>query len=205
MLGRKGRDRRHGLAQLFGYYRSPVSNPEDGTSIQFYSYRSLLDFKLVSELPLPPMLGKLFVRTIREALVIIGIHHSDSHNEQKYIRWCPAALDSLPEFEFVYERSDMEKKRINNIEKVITRIARRLLLLPLKRIDPGYAASIHYAGTLPYSAEHGTTADDQVSGFKNVYVGDSSAWNYLPAKGLSFTVMANSVRVARHVASRLSR
>jgi hypothetical protein len=32
-----------------------------------------------------------------------------------------------------------------------------------------------------------------------VYLGDGAAWNFLPAKGLSFTLMANALRIADRV------
>ena len=36
-----------------------------------------------------------------------------------------------------------------------------------------------------------------------MYVGDSAGWRSLPAKGLTFTLMANAVRVAERVVADL--
>jgi hypothetical protein len=36
-------------------------------------------------------------------------------------------------------------------------------------------------------------------------VGDSSTWRHLPAKGLTFTLMANAIRVAEHLLRDLGR
>jgi hypothetical protein len=38
--------------------------------------------------------------------------------------------------------------------------------------------------------------DGTIEGLPNVFAGDSSSWNSLPAKGLSFTLAANAIRVA---------
>jgi choline dehydrogenase-like flavoprotein len=64
---------------------------------------------------------------------------------------------------------------------------------------PLHGASIHYAGTLPYSAEDRpltTTPDGMLRNAPNVYVADGSSWRFMPAKGLTLTLMANARRVA---------
>ena len=72
------------------------------------------------------------------------------------------------------------------------------------RVPNGH--SIHYAGTLPMGAgkspyrcsEHG-----KLRGTGAVYIADSSTFPVLPAKNMSFTMMANAMRVARHVAQEM--
>jgi hypothetical protein len=67
-------------------------------------------------------------------------------------------------------------------------------------VDPGPAGSIHYAGTIPADNPINplvrTLPDGTIEGLPNVFAGDSSSWNSLPAKGLSFTLAANAIRVA---------
>ncbi len=60
-------------------------------------------------------------------------------------------------------------------------------------------SSVHYAGTLPMSrseAEHTTGADGAVRGFRGLYVVDGAGFPWLPAKNLTFTLMANATRIA---------
>lgn len=60
-------------------------------------------------------------------------------------------------------------------------------------------SSVHYAGTLPMSraeAEHTTTALGEVRGFPDLYVIDGAVFPWLPAKNLTFTLMANATRIA---------
>ena len=81
------------------------------------------------------------------------------------------------------------------------RLLLRLGVVPYGRIDPGAASSIHYAGTLPVGTGPAPTRPDgRLEAAPRVYVGDSSSWRFLPAKGLTFTLMANALRVADHVA-----
>lgn len=60
-------------------------------------------------------------------------------------------------------------------------------------------ASVHYAGTLPMSREGGpgtTTPSCRSRDFENLWIADGSTFPFLPAKNVTFTLMANAVRVA---------
>jgi choline dehydrogenase-like flavoprotein len=60
-------------------------------------------------------------------------------------------------------------------------------------------ASVHYAGTLPMSpapGPDGTTTACRSARFENLWIVDGSTIPFLPAKNLTFTLMANAVRVA---------
>ncbi|HZQ23202.1 MAG TPA: GMC oxidoreductase, partial [Terriglobales bacterium] len=60
-------------------------------------------------------------------------------------------------------------------------------------------ASAHYSGTLPMSSEKSScTVSKQCEShdFENLYIVDGATFPFLPAKNLTFTLMANAVRVA---------
>lgn len=60
-------------------------------------------------------------------------------------------------------------------------------------------SSVHYAGTIPMSEEdreHTCRADGSVRGFRGLYVADGAGFPWLPAKNVTFTLMANAVRLA---------
>ena len=202
MLGRAADDRRHSLSQLVAIYRPPDA-PDDVVSVQFYGYRSLLLFKLVKEIPLPAWAGLQIARILASSLIVAGLHHSDAPSATKTLRIGPAGADALPEIRFDYAASDDERVRRIERERAILGLLFRLSLVPFSRIDPGAASSIHYAGTLPVGAAGGaacgTTPEGRLLDTRSVYVADSSSWTHLPAKGLTFTLMANAVRVAEHV------
>jgi len=72
----------------------------------------------------------------------------------------------------------------------------------LKRINPGYGASVHYAGTLPFSNEEKPftlARNGRLHGTKHVFVADSSGFEYLPSRGVTFTLLANAHNVAEGV------
>ena len=60
-------------------------------------------------------------------------------------------------------------------------------------------ASVHYAGTLPMTANSAPltcTPECRSRDFKNLYFVDGTTFPFLPSKNLTFTLMANAVRVA---------
>jgi len=60
-------------------------------------------------------------------------------------------------------------------------------------------ASVHYAGTLPMSTTPGRftcTPECRSRDFPNLYITDGATFPFLPAKNLTFTLMANAHRVA---------
>jgi choline dehydrogenase-like flavoprotein len=60
-------------------------------------------------------------------------------------------------------------------------------------------ASAHYAGTLPMSKEkrpYTTSESCQSHDFDNLFIVDGATYPFLPAKNVTFTLMANAMRVA---------
>ena len=60
-------------------------------------------------------------------------------------------------------------------------------------------ASVHYAGLLPMSRQAGdqtTSPFCQSHDFENLFLVDGTTLPFLPAKNLTFTLMANAARVA---------
>ena len=61
-------------------------------------------------------------------------------------------------------------------------------------------ASIHYAGTLPFGTGEGPfrlRPDGRLFESDHVWVADGSGFRYLPAKGLTLSLMANAHLVAQ--------
>jgi hypothetical protein len=100
-----------------------------------------------------------------------------------------------------YSLSDEEALKTDRRERQYLKALRILHCYPIKRVYPGYGASIHYGGTLPFSAEekpYSIGLDGKVQGTKRVFVADGSGFRYLPAKGLTLSLMANAHRTATH-------
>jgi choline dehydrogenase-like flavoprotein len=103
-----------------------------------------------------------------------------------------------------------------NYEWKSNQVAERRLIRAFRRIGyfsaaalcqyPAMGSSLHYAGTLPMKTNAGcyqTGADGRLYGTKAVYVADGACFSALPAKNLTFTIMANALRIARKVRTSL--
>lgn len=207
MFGQETLDRRHSLAQLSAVYQPRLADGARGSvQVQLYSYRSLLTFRLLGETPLGFRESLRAMRLLLPALVILGINHDDSRSERKYceLRHAPDGADVLS---VTYALTPEEQRRIAEREREVLRLFRQLGVWAIKRVHPGHGSSIHYAGTFPMTRDGGeltTAGDGRLHGLRAVYLVDGSVLPYLPAKGLTFTIMANADRVAGIVAKQLS-
>lgn len=204
MAGRDARDARHSLSQLAAIYRPP--DPAEGiVHAQLYSYRSLLAFKLLKESPLPFRQGIVVMRLLMPLFGILGIHHEDRPTPGKRLRLLKN--DGEGRLLIDYKPSPDEIARQQRNEKTLLGFFRKLGCRPVKLIRPGHGSSIHYGGTFPMSAserELTTDRSGRLAGTQSVYLVDGSVFPYLPAKGLTFTMMANAHRIGVELAKRLA-
>jgi choline dehydrogenase-like flavoprotein len=205
MLGKPGKDRRHSLSQL-GLVYDPERSGKPLIDAQTFSYRSLLLFKVAKESPLAVPESLRILRDVQSAFVIIGINHEDrpAPGKRCLLRRGTAGKRDTLEVEHAVEPA--EKRRQRRAEKAFLRLLRKLGCWPLRRIDPGEGSSIHYGGTLPMTVEDRELTADPVCrlrGTRSVYVADGSVLPFLPAKSLTFTLMANAERVGAAVAADL--
>ena len=196
MLGKPARDRRHSLSQLTVLMRAECDGP-DYVLAQIYSYRSLLLFRLLKDIPLPPKQGLLFLRLLATAFTCVNIHFPDRPSADRWIQL--EARNSGDVLRAGTTYSADEKAWIQSHEGRLLRFLAGLRCIPMGVNKPLHGASIHYAGTLPYSPEdrpYTTAPDGRLRHAPNVYVADGASWRFMPAKGLTLTLMANARRVA---------
>jgi hypothetical protein len=193
MLGRPARDQRHSLSQLTALMRAECDGP-DYVLAQIYSYRSLLWFRLLKNIPLPPRLALLFLRLTATAFTCVNLHFPDRPSPN---RWIQLADDGILRAHCEFTAAEDAWLRRN--ESRLLRFLTGLGCVPLGVTRPAHGASIHYAGTLPYaeaSRPFTTEPSGRLWGTSHIYVADGSNWRWLPAKGLTLTLMANARRVA---------
>lgn len=190
------------LAQLTVIH-DPTGDREHLVQSQLYSYRSLLLFRLLKESPLAYREGLRVMRALHSAFVIWVVQHEDVPTPAKTCvlrRGEPGGADAL---EVNYSLTTAEEKVCEDNETALARAFRRLGCWPLKRVHPEHGSSIHYGGQLPFSVEEKPLTTDPVTGRLRgtgaVFIGDGTAFRYLPAKGLTLTLMANANRIGLHV------
>lgn len=205
MLGRPARDERHSQAQLVGTLSASPDDP-DQIVIGFYSYRCLLLYRLVQEMPFPTRLGLLAARMLLSSLTVLGVHFPDHAAPGKWVE-LPAggAGDDVLHAEYVAPPTEVAM--IDAGMRAVSRALRALRLLPLRTVDPGNGSSIHYAGPLSTGKEYdelGTAPQGNLHAAPHVYIADSASWNFLPAKGPTLTIMAHARNVVVEAARSLA-
>ena len=90
------------------------------------------------------------------------------------------------------------KKELKEIRKLVATNFRKLgaFLIPGSFNLSKAGADVHYASTLPmgtYTSENG-----ELIGAKGIYLVDGSCLKNIPAKNLTFTIMANADRIGRN-------
>lgn len=156
---------------------------------------------VIDRFPLDLRTGVHMFRNIHAALGVINVNFHDTRRDD-----CTITLDvdddsGEPRLVMNYAPPPGERARIARTVKRLKKVLRKLGCL----VPPGMVhtrpmgASVHYAGTLPMSVEPRpmTVSPDCCShDFPNLYIADGATFPFLPAKNISFSLMANACRIA---------
>jgi hypothetical protein len=200
-FGRSAESKKLGLTQLSLFF-DPSRNNTKASVASLYSYQSLMLFRIVRHVPLDFKDARILMRYLMSGIVIMGIHHPDSQSPKKYLQLKKTPGTPTGDSLYIEYRLSDEEKRLNKKrERSFIKAMRKMGTFSLKRLDPGNGSSIHYAGTLPYSTKERLFTlhpSGRLHGTMRVYVADSSGFKYLPAPGLTFSLMANAHIVAEN-------
>lgn len=156
---------------------------------------------VVESIPLATRSAIGAFRDLRTALGILNVNFHDRRRRECYVELSPDHGNDRAPVEVRYRPRDGEGERLRSVRR---RIRRAMLKLGCV-VPPGTAhvrpmgASVHYAGTLPMSEEVAPlTASPgcQSHDVPNLYLVDGTTFPFLPAKNITFTLMANAIRVA---------
>ncbi len=156
---------------------------------------------VVPSLPLALRSAISIFRNLHAALGLVNINFSDYRREENLL-----ALERAPGGQtrllIEYSPPPDEAAKLKGAMRDFRRFLLRLGCLappPMTHIRP-MGASVHYAGVLPMSRRPQpltTSPDGRSHDFDNLYFVDGTTFPVLPAKNLTFTLMANAVRIAR--------
>ncbi len=202
MIGKGIEKNKTGFAQL-SLFQDESNKHVNVAMASIYTYRSLMLFRLIKEIPMDFLDSKLLMKYLLSGIVIMGIHHPEHSSKNKYLSLIKnedsITKDKLHVF---YSLSEMEERYISRRNTKFVAAMRKLGCYALKRISPDIGSSIHYAGTLPFKGEdipYTLQFNGRLNGTKNVYVADGSGFSFLPAKGLTLSLMANAHNVANGI------
>jgi hypothetical protein len=201
MLGKEFERHKLGFAQL-SLFLDEDHDLFDVSMASLYSYQSLMLFRMVRHVPFNFRDARIITRYLAPALVIMGLHQPDRPSAAKYVELLPDSTSITGDkLRTAYALNSVEVMTRRSREKKYIAALRSLRTYALKSIDPGFGSSIHYAGTIPFNRRdkpYTLSPSGKLHGTKHVYVADSSGFTYLPAKGLTFSLLANAHIIAHN-------
>ncbi|MCB9881968.1 MAG: GMC family oxidoreductase [Planctomycetes bacterium] len=172
----------------------------DGVHGLVTTLKTALVHPIVQSLPLGVRTSAHLFRNLHAALGLVNVNFADRRREtcRVFLR-CDEACDE-PTLCVEYVPPVGEEARIQRTLKAFRRFLRSLHCIAPKgmaHVRP-MGASVHYAGLLPMAAagDEGTTTSLGISRrHDNVVFADGTTFPSLPAKNLTFTLMANAARI----------
>jgi len=197
-LGKPLSEKKTSMAQAM--LLSIPKNPLEIVSVALYTYRSLLLTRLVQQSPLNIRDNLRLFNYLQSAFVIAGVHFPDTGSGYRKLTLIPDSNSPTGDaLKVDFQLDDSMIKQIKNGEYMVKRALKKMGIRVIKKLNPGLGSSIHYGGTLPVSTNEtlGTSGiNGRIHGTKNCYVADGSGFAFLPAKGITLSIMANAHRVA---------
>jgi hypothetical protein len=202
-LGRAMPEHNNSLTQL-AIVHDPDFRRRDVAVGTIFSYRSLLLFRLLREVPLGVRDARALLQYLLSGFLIAGFDHPQAYSDGKRL-WLEsdATSPTSDRLAIDYTLTGDELLGHDARERAFLGVLRSLGAWPIKRVHPPLGSSIHYAGTLPETerdAPFTLSASGRLHGTRNVYVADGSGFTFLPAKGVTLSLMANAHRVAAGLA-----
>jgi len=161
----------------------------------FYAIPGILRSDLFFRFPFSLRMNRAAVKYVLPALLLLQLFYPDQPVPDSWI-----SLEENGRLNIRYQR-----KCLGRVERHVLSVFRGIGYcgLPAFCDYPLPGNSFHYAGCLPMSldrdAPYRTTPEGLLNGTRNVYVADAAVFPSIPSKPLTFTIMANAMRIADQV------
>lgn len=191
-------EKRSFYAQLNLFYSGPIW--KETVVGMIYGVEGLLRSDLLFQFPFAARGCLAAARYILPATAVLQVFYPEDPDPSNTLR-----LDASGDLVI-----DYRPRAPGGVERHLLRVLRRAGLRGSARLiregRPG--ASVHYAGSLPMRERPGkkyeTDREGRLAGLRRVHVADAAAFPRLPAKNLTFTIMANAMRVGEAVRKELA-
>jgi hypothetical protein len=177
------------------------ASPQEYVHGQVTTLKTALIHPIVQNLPFDMKTSLAIFRNTHAALGLVNINLHDTRREENSVR-LELGADGAPATLLIhYHVGSTELERVRGATGRVRRVLWALNCV----VPPGMShvrpmgASVHYAGLLPMSEKPSawtTSKYGQSRDFDNLFFVDGTTFPFLPAKNLTFTLMANAARVA---------
>ncbi|MBI3665245.1 MAG: GMC family oxidoreductase [Acidobacteria bacterium] len=199
LIGRRYEPKRYQYHQIA--LTIAAADPIESVHGLVTTLKTALIHPIVPGIPFDLGTGVYWFRNMRAALGLVNVNFSDHRRDENYLALEADPASAQTRLLVNYRPDSSEAARIREATRTLQKVLWKLgCLAPsaMMHIRP-MGASVHYAGTIPMSADSATltcTRSCQSRDFENLYFVDGTTFPVLPAKNLTFTLMANAVRVA---------
>ena len=179
------------------------ASPRDYVHAQITTLKTALVHPLIQRLPFGLGASTSMFRSVHAALGLLNVNFRDTRRDESFVE-----LTDDGKLRIHYAPDRDEPNRIRRTLRRVKRALRKLNCI----VPPGMVhirpmgASVHYAGTVPMTASGGlqpaghvlsATPEGLSREIPNLFLADGATFPFLPAKNITFTLMANAVRIAR--------
>ena len=177
------------------------TSPKEYVHGQITTLKTALIHPIVEGVPCDLATSLYLFRQLHGALGLLNVNFHDTRRPDSHLTLEVDGTSAASRLVVEYVPAPNETARLRRINRRVKRILRALNchVPPLMTHVRPMGASVHYAGTLPMSATHTaltTSMYGQSHDFPNLFLVDGSVLPFLPAKNVTFTLMANATRVA---------
>ncbi|MFV1986742.1 MAG: GMC oxidoreductase [Gemmatimonadota bacterium] len=181
----------------------PGERPDEYVHGQITTLTSAQAHPIMETMPFDLRTAGYVFRNARAALGLLNLNFHDRRRDT-----CGVSIDppgeratDVPVLRTAYEPPADEPDRMRAVLKRARRGLRALgcVVAPGATHVRPMGASVHYAGTLPMTDEQRpftVTRECRSRDVENLFIVDGSTFPFLPAKNITFSLMANAVRVA---------
>jgi choline dehydrogenase-like flavoprotein len=178
-----------------------TGRPDQYVHGQVTTLTSALLHPIIQRLPLDLRSATLLARATHAALGVVNVNLHDTRRADNTVSLDSRAGHAEPRLTIRYRPA---ADQAAFLERVVHRVRRALWGLGAI-VPPGMThvrpmgASVHYAGTLPMTRDARpwtTTPDGESRDIPGLYLADGATFPFLPAKNITFSLMANAVRIA---------
>jgi choline dehydrogenase-like flavoprotein len=179
-------------------------DPQDYVHGQITTLKAASVHPIAENLPVDLRGAVGLFRAMRAGLGVVNLNLPDRRRAESRLTLRPLPGTDETELLIRYADDPGEAAELTQVVRILKRALGRLgCFVPpgMTRVRPK-GASVHYAGTLPMSlgrSEFTCTPGCRSNGFENLYIVDGASFPFLPAKNLTFTLMANATRVAEQI------
>ena len=200
MIGRPFRDESYQY-HLLGMALQ-ADDPRDYVHGQITALKTALMHPIIQRAPADLRTATLITRAIHAALGLVNVNFRDTPRPENLLTLTEPGEHGRRRLVVRYAPAPDEPARM----KAATRKVRAALGKLNCIVPPGMAhmrpmgASVHYAGTMPMSSKPGpwsTNEHCQSREIDNLFLVDGTTFPFLPAKNITFTLMANATRVGQ--------